>query len=412
MDEFLKLILTGERLQRLKRLELLYRISALAQLVLALPLLFTSSPDVPAAVSVTLGILLMVSGGLNTVLSFRLSVQRDVSVNEQSFADSLEVTEEGKARTALAVKYAKLYSRNGRKIFIFLGIIPVIIYLAASILTVLINLKILTYSVAVPVLYVLATISTVIIAFIPAIKDAKNRAELYETASEEITLLKRSAGIAEEKICKQSFNAKNTATRSQELFLCDPADRAELRRIAKITGYVSIAIVIAILAALAIPELLISIGDEKIFLAAYSCLIASSFCIWVAIMIWADVRRRAVYKRNAGKLTESEPDKLRRYLQDEFVKLQRNGNIFFSLFCGIPTLTGFILGLIGAVNDPEASFLQNVAGCTMAFFFVSGIAALVIWTCIYAIYRKKVNPVEMQLDNTRNNLRNNYGKEN
>ena len=92
---------------------------------------------------------------------------------------------------------------------------------------------------------------------------------------------------------------------------------------------------------------------------------------------------------------------MRRFLQSEFIKLQQRGNLLFLILCGLSTLTGIILGTIGAIKDPELSFVENVLGMGTAFFFLSAIAATVIWTVIYCVYRNKVKPVEMQLSNMR-----------
>lgn len=399
MDEFLKLILTGERLQKLQRFNLLFRISGFAELLFAMPLLFTATSAVHAAVSIALGIMLIVFGIFNTVLSFRRTGLCNLLVKKQIFTDGLNADGESKARKTLAEKYAELYTGKGDTVIAVLGIIPVGIYLAASTLSVLVNTGVTSSAFIVPVLYVSATVTTIIIAFIPAVKDAKNKTVLYETADEEITLLKKSAGIDESLIAKQSYNARNTATRSQELFLCDPADRAELRRVASLAGRYALALGIVIVAAIVGLGLIGDNLDETFMAVSWSCLMAVVFFTWVAVAIRMDIRRRAIYNRNAAKLTDSETDDMRRYLQNEFVKLQRFGNIFFSLFCGFFSLLGFILGATSALQDPEISFIENVTGVTLAFFIMSAILSLIVWTGFYGAYRKKVKPVEIQLSN-------------
>ena len=406
MDEFLKLILTGERLSKLKRFNLRGMLLGVAETACALPFLFIATPSVHAAASIILGILVVVFGLVNTVHSaFRTKLYKSL-IDEQIFSDGMNTDEESKARKALAEKYSALYTGKRATVFAMLGIIPVILYAAAAVISALINLKLTDITAAVPVLFVLSTVATVIIAFIPAVSEMKNRSALYAEADGEITVLKRSAGINEFEIVNQSYKAKDTATRSQELFLCDPADRAELRKIASRAGYSALGFGVITIAAMVVLGLMSEKLSGEEMVVSSSCFITVLFFAWVAVAVFWDIRRRVIYKRNALKLTDGEADELRKYLQNEFMKLQRTGNILFSLFCGISTLTGFILGLIGAINDPEVSLFENVTGMTFAFLMISAIVAAIIWTIIYAFYRKKVKPVEMRLDN----MRDNYGK--
>ena len=408
MDEFLKLILTGERLRKQKRFNMLFIITALAETFLALPVLFIATPSVHAAASIVLGVLVLVFGFFNNLLSFRRSRLYGELVSEQIFADEPNADEESTARKALAEKYAAIHPVGGGKLSAALNIISVGFYLAAAVLTALINSGVASSSFMVPVLFLLGAVFSIAAGVISSSKDAKNRTELYEKANEEIAILKRYAGLSEDKILKQSYNAANTATRSQELFLCDPEDRAELRRIARSTGFSVLALAVLFVAATVVLGLLGANFDNLFMSVCSSCILAGLFGIFIAVAIRTEIRRRAVYRRNAAKLTDGEADGMRRFLQDEFLKLQRRGNIFFSLFCGIATLAGFILGVIGAVSDPEVSFIENVTGLTFVYFFASAILATVIWTVFYLVYRKKVKPVEFKLSN----MRDEYGKTN
>lgn len=401
MEEFLNLILTGERLQRFKRFNLLFKAAAVAQSLFAFPLLFTASSSVHAAVSAVFGTLLTVCGVFCAVLSFQRAGLCKSLLGEQTAADGATCDEVGAARKKLAEKYAELNTGKNGAAVAALRLLPVAVYLAAAVLSVLVNLGIAGHSYLVPVLYVVATICTVVIALIPAAEEGRNRAALYGACDEEIALLKRNAGFADSLIAKQSYNAKNTATRSQELFLCDPADRAELRKLARAAGYSELALAVILVAVISAMGFMSEHFDEKFLAVSSACLIVGVLVLWIAVAVRTEVRRRAIYRRNAAKLSDSEPDRLRRSLQNEFVRLQRGGNIFFSLFCGIPTVVGFILGAASAVNDPELSFIENASGTAFVFFLISAVAALIIWIVIYALYRNKVKPVEMQLDTMR-----------
>ena len=68
MDEFLKLFLTGGRLQSYKKFNRLCGIAAAAQLLFTFPLIFFTA-NVHAAVPATLGILIVAAGIAIAVLS-------------------------------------------------------------------------------------------------------------------------------------------------------------------------------------------------------------------------------------------------------------------------------------------------------------------------------------------------------
>ncbi len=397
MDEFLRLILTGVRLQRLKRTELLLRISAAAQLLFSLPLIFLSGLTVPAAVPATLGVLIIISGILNAVLSFKFSVMKKSLTAEQISADAACADNTAVARKKLADEYLKAYAGLNGAFAAAISLIPSAVYAAAAVLSFVASLQNAEASPAVPVLFMVATVISMLTAFIPAAIETKKRTALYEKANAEITELKKCAGLNDSVIAKQSYNARNTATRSQELFLCDPADRAELRRIYTVSCRCGIALFAAFAAAIIVMSAISANLDESFITLCSSCIAATAFVIWIILAVWAEIRRRTVYKRNAAKLTDSETDKMRRFLQDELMIFQHRGNLLFSIFCGVSALVGFVLGIIGAVKDPEVSLILNAAEMSVVFFMMSGVIALVIWTFFYSAYRKRVKPVEIRL---------------
>lgn len=399
MDEFLKLFLTGVRLQSYKKFNRLCGIAAAAQLLFTFPLIFFTA-NVHAAIPAILGILIVAAGIAIAVLSAKKQTYFTALAAEQITAESAE-SEQSAARKSLAEKFLTLYGKPKNVILAVLTVIPTAISAVAAVLSLFVTYGNESLVLAVPALFAASIFFTVIAAAVPAANDSKLRAALYEEADEEITVLKRGAGFSQGLISKQSYAARNTATRSQELFLRDPADRAELRRIASAMGWGGLALTITLAAVIFVLGLLSDNYDNTFMTVCSFCVIAAMLAVVIAVAVWTEIRRRAIYKRNEKKLTDSETDNMRRFLQSEFIKLQRRGNLLFLILCGLSTLTGVILGTIGAIKDPELSFVENVLGMGTAFFFLSAIAATVIWTVIYCVYRNKVKPVEMQLGNMR-----------
>ncbi|MDE6356189.1 MAG: hypothetical protein K2L67_02995 [Clostridia bacterium] len=401
MDEFLKLILTGGRLQSYKKFNRLCGIAAAAQLVFALPLIFLTA-NVHAAVPATLGVLIIVAGIATAVLSVKRKPYFNALAAEQIAAENAD-GELSSARKRLAEKFLTLYGKPQNAVVAVLAVIPTAISAVAAVLSLFATRGNEGFALAVPALVAASVIFAVLPAFVPAANDFKRRAELYEQADEEITVLKKGAGFSQGLISKQSYAARNTATRSQELFLRDPADRAELKRIASASGKTAAVIAGVFLVVIITLGLLSERYGNTFMTVCSSCVAGTVFAVFIAAAIWFDVKRRAIYRRNEKKLTNSEADGMRRFLQSEFMKFQRRGNLLFSLLCGLSTLTGIILGAIGAIKDPELSFVENVLGMGTAFLLLSAIAACVIWTIFYCVYRSKVKPVEMQLAGTSEN---------
>ena len=136
-----------------------------AEIVCALSLLFLATPSVHASVSILSGVLILFFGGLSTAFNVKLAKLSNTLVNEQIFADANDNCDESEARKSLAGKYTALYAGKS-KAFAYLGIIPVIAYTIASIVSVLINLNVTDASYVVPVLFVLSTASAIVIAIV------------------------------------------------------------------------------------------------------------------------------------------------------------------------------------------------------------------------------------------------------
>ncbi|MDE6441846.1 MAG: hypothetical protein K2L12_03720 [Clostridia bacterium] len=397
MYEFLKLILTGTRDQRLKRFNFIFVALATLEVIFAVSLLFAAK-SVYIAVPAVMSGLLVITGIINTVLAFIRSGFIDSLISEQLASDGLANDELTSARKSLAEKYLTIFGKQKGIYFAILNF-PVLIYILSALFSILTAVGNDSLSPAVPILFAIGTVTAIVLAVISASLDTKHRTTLYEQADGEIKTIKRCAGMDESKIEKQSYSARNTATRSQELFLCDPADRQALRKVSKVAGWFGTALMIVFIVITNLLEYLEENAENTYILIGAGCFFGILFVAWICSVIWVETRRRAIYKRNETKLTDSEVDSMRRYLQNEFVKLQKRGNLFFSLFCGISTLIGFILGLVGLLKFPEASLSETIIGCTVFWFIASALIALIIWVIVYCVYRKKVKPVELQLSN-------------
>lgn len=396
MYEFLALILTGTRIQRLKRFNLIIMILAILEVAVAVSLLFVSH-SVHIAVPTVMGVLLVVISIINTAASVKRSSFTNGLIAEQLQSDGLASDELTCARKSLAEKYLTVNTKQ-KGIYSVILNSPVIFYILSAVFSVLCATGTIESAIIVPILFALGTVSGLVLGVFAASFDNRHRTALYEQADGEIKILKRYAGIDERDIQKQSYTARNTATRTQELFLHDPADRAALRKIANKVAVITVVLLliyVALINAIAAAESL----EVTYITVGASCITATLFAVWTCTVIWAEIRKRAIYRHNEASFSDSEADSMRRFLQNEFVKLQRRGNIFFSAFCGTATLIGIIFGLTGAIDDPEVSLAVNTLSAGVAFFLMSAIVALIIWAIAYAVYRKKVKPVELRLSN-------------
>ena len=102
---------------------------------------------------------------------------------------------------------------------------------------------------------------------------------------------------------------------------------------------------------------------------------------------------------NERSFTESEQDELRRSLQNTYLRLQRRGNMIF--------LSAIVFAVVGAIamtavgyglgEVDTASLWENFAGTAFLLLLVFAVAAFVIWVIMYAMYRRRVSPVEKRL---------------
>lgn len=107
----------------------------------------------------------------------------------------------------------------------------------------------------------------------------------------------------------------------------------------------------------------------------------------------------ALWKANERSFTESEQDELRKDLQNAYLRLQRRGNMIF--------LSAIVLAVVGAIvmtavgyglgEVDTASLWENFAGTAFLLLLVFAVAAFVIWVIMYAMYRRRVSPVEKRL---------------
>lgn len=129
------------------------------------------------------------------------------------------------------------------------------------------------------------------------------------------------------------------------------------------------------------------------------CIFAALVLFLIVRMVQLQRRINALWKANERSFTESEQDELRKDLQNGYLRLQRRGNMIF--------LSAIVLAVVGAIamtavgyglGEVDAvSLWENFAGTAFLLLLVFAVAAFVIWVIMYAMYRRRVSPVEKRL---------------
>ena len=129
------------------------------------------------------------------------------------------------------------------------------------------------------------------------------------------------------------------------------------------------------------------------------CIFAALVLFLIVRMVQLQRRINALWKMNERSFTESEIDELRRSLQNAYLRLQRRGNLLFLSAIALAVIGAIVLTAVGyGLGEVDtASLWENFAGTAFLLLLVSAVAAFVIWVIMYAMYRRRVSPVEKRL---------------
>ena len=399
MDEFLKLYLTGKRAEDLKKFNHFRTVIALLGALFAVIPVFINlfgAKNAPLSIVFTvLGFLLETAAA---VLSFVQKKFVGALVELENAA--IEIEKEGEERE----NYKKLYEvwletfekQDLRMVFSAVFTVLGFAILAAA---VLISTYMELPEIVLPIACIVAAVVLTTPAFMQATGEAKARALLYEKAGREIDEIKRSKfGISERKIFSQSENARGYSMLPVPvaMFLKDGTESEDFRIVNKRSGIVAAFLGLVFVALI----FLMGFWEEMEPTVAWTVILsvfAAAIVLFFVLALPLEGRKKGIYRRNEQKLTDSRADTLRRQLQSAWIAQQRRGNIMFLCFLLAPLLIGIVYGSIGHALGYELSLIVAIGSTFMICLIPAAIISLIIWTIMYAVYRKRVRPTEAEL---------------
>ncbi len=401
MDEFLNLFLTGRRADDLKKFRRFRMVIGLLGALLAVIPVFINlfgAENAPLCIVLTvLGFLLESAAA---VLSFVQKKYIDALVELESAA--IEIEKRGEERD----NYRKLYAawretfgkRDVRQILsVVFAVLGFSILAAAVLFSTYMELP----QFVLPLACIVAAIVAAVPSMLQATGEGKARTRLYELAGREIDEIKRTKlGVSEQKIMAEEENARGFSMLPVPvtMFLKEETEREEFRTVNKRSSMLSFFLGLVLGGAVVVGVIM---GAQELDPAISWTVALVTFVLWgivfFALLLPLEGKKKAIYKRNGEKLTDSRADQLRRSLQGAWIAQQRRGNIMFLCFLLTPLLIGVVYGTIGYVMYREQFLIVAIGSSFLAFLFPAAVVSFVIWTIMYAVYRKRVRPLEAEL---------------
>lgn len=404
MEEFLSLYLTGKRAEDFRRFNRFTSAVGLFGGLLALiPVLLHlfGIGDPPLNISLcAVGLLFEIAASVLSLLKRRYSdglVEIEHSTTLHAGSDrEREIAEK------LYDAWRETYGRRDVRLILSMGIA------ALGYLTLVLSVILVTCLPLPGYFLPIACIVSAAILMIPVVirtsLEGSARARLYGRAGREIDEMKRTKlSRSEARICREAEYAQGFSLLpvSVAMFLKEDVEREEFRSLSKRSGIVSFIIgflfaLIVILTPVFLSGVLERIGTTLSW-TLVGLLFAAVLCILLALLIPIEGRKREIYRRNAEKLGENEADNVRMQLQSAWIRLQRGGNRMFLCFLIGSVVLGLVLGLIGYFTGMGENLAESIGSSVMCFLIPAAILSVVIWCIVFAVYRKRVRPLELRL---------------
>lgn len=401
MDEFLRLYLTGKRADDLKRFRRFRTaIGLLGALFAVIPVFVNlfGAKNAPLCIALTvLGFLLECAA---SILSFIQKKFADALVELENAANEIE--KRGEERE----NYKKLYEawreafgkRDLRQVLSAgFNVLGFAILASAEFLSIFTEIP----EIVLPLACIAAAIVLAIPGMLQAAGEGTARAVLYERAGWELDEIKRSKfGLPESKIFAQSESARGFSALPVPVaaFLKDETEKEDFRAVSRRSSFT------ALFLGIIFGVLIFVAGfwdklDRAVGWTVSFVVIVFALMFFSAQLLPLEAKKREIYRRNYEKLTDGSADTLRKQLQGAWIRQQKRGNIMFACFLLAAVILGMSFGVVGYILDREQSLIVGIGAGTMVFLIPAAIVSLVIWTIMYAVYRKRVRPVEEELKN-------------
>lgn len=403
MDEFIKLFLTGKRAENMARFRAVMNLFGAVGMVLALvPVILTfvkEEPSLPLIAAFSaIGVLFGAAGVI--FRQYQTAYVRGLA-QLQNAANEIELR--GDERERCARLYAAFTKTLGKRnsFGTLSAALSLFGYLALTAVAVLSAIYSVPQAVmlAACAVYGLAMVVTTVLQ---VTTDGRARTAFYECAEREIEEIKRDRfGMSEIRIASESENARaySAVPLSVVMFLKEDAERAEFQWVAKRSGVAAFLIGLAIGAALFLAcfgDLWKKLGPALSWTLA-GAFFALLFAVFFTLLFPLERRKKEIYRRNFEKLSDGETDALRKQLQAAWIRLQKSGNVMFSIALMAPILVGTVLGVIGYFTVEGMVLAESIGGCIMCLLIPAAILSVVVWIVMFAVYRRRVRPTEICL---------------
>lgn len=402
MDEFYDLFLTGKQAHNLIKFRRAVRIFAAVGAVIMLVPVFVVAlrGGEHAALNAAFSVVGLVFECASVFLSCALAIFGKDLVEVQNLANRSELRGEERAlfqRLYLAWKETVSKRDIRRSIAIVCRVLAYTVLAVSVVIT--------SYLTIPPYIFAVTCLASAVLLIASAVTETVSglrlRAALYERAEADIDEIKRSRlGYDAERLAKDAeiAHGMSSVPVPVRLFLKEETERRDFcavaRKSVRAGGLFAFALGLTCLLAF-----LLGAGIEKIadVMPEVMLLLLLVFSvIYFAVIFPLERRKREIFQRNENKLGEGETDALRRALQGAWLHLQRTGNIMFACFLAAAVTAGLVLGIIGSALS-GADPLASIGGWIMVILVPAAIVSLIVWSVMYAVYRKRVRPTEICL---------------
>lgn len=400
MDEFYDLFLTGEQAHNRIKFRRAVRIFTAVGAVIMLVPVFLAWSDVKLTLNAVFSVVGLVFEFASVFLSCALAIFEKDLAELQNIANRSELRGEERAlcrRLYLAWKETTS-QRDIRR-----GIATVCKVLGYTVLSV--SVVITSYLAIPPYIFAVTCLASTVLLIASTVTETvdglRKRAALYERAEAEIDEIKRSKfGYDAAKIAKDAEIARggSSVPVPVRLFLKEEPERSDFRAVTRKSVRAG-SLFSFLLGLTFLLTFLLGAGIEEItdvMMEVMLLLLLVFTVLYFAVIFPLERRKREIFQRNENKLGEGETDALRRELQRAWLHLQRAGNIMFASFLVAAVAAGTVLGVIGGISA-GADPLAAVGNGIMTLLVPAAILSLVVWTVMYAVYRKRVRPTEICL---------------
>ncbi len=402
MDEFLRLYLTGTRADTYQKSCLFRTVIGLLGAIFAVIPVFLSIFGVQnAPLSIVLTVLGFLLEAAAAVLSFFQKKLVDALVELENAA--IEIEKQGEARECCRRLYAAWTETYGRRSLLpvftaGLTVLGFAVLLTATLLASLLPLP----AVFLPLMCIGAALLLAIPAILRVVGDGRLRTRLYERAGAELDELERTRlGLSEWVIQRQSEAARAYSMLPEPvaMFLKDKIEREEFRIANRRSGILGTLLGIGLFAltvAMSVPNIW-----ERVDNTVECIVLIAVFLGWgllfFALVLPFEARKRDIYRRNFEKLTDSRADALRRELQGAWIRQQRRGNIMFLCFLLLPVIAGIVFGAVWTAIGQDQSIVVSITSSFLMLLIPSAFLSLIVWSVMYGVYRRRVQPIEGEL---------------